>query len=508
MAKLKTQYVCQECGANFPKWMGKCSECESWNSLIEENVNLLSDKNVSAKNMSIGYIGNPTRKDKPQKIQDIGYYEEERIKTSLDEFNRVLGGGIVPGSMVLLGGDPGIGKSTILLQTGHDLAVSGKKVLYVTGEESLQQVKMRAKRMEINNSDNFYLLAETDINYIIEALKDSMPAVAVIDSIQSIYDPKMESSPGSISQVKNTAQLLLHLAKTHNIAMMIIGHVTKEGSLAGPKVMEHMVDTVMYFEGERYKTYRLIRSVKNRFGATNEVGLFDMTEEGLKEVSNPSGIFLAEYNGESSGSCVVSTIEGTRPLLIELQALAYPSHTAMPRRSTLGFEYNRLNQILAVLEKRVGINLSKSDVLVNVVGGLKVSEPAADLGVALAVISSMRDIVIHPNTVVMGELGLGGEVRMVSQIESRLKEAAKLGFKKAIVPKSCLPIKADLGPDFELIGVTKLLDAIIQIGRDNKSNKNLAINVQLPSEPDAVSAIENKKESENNLANPNLFSQV
>lgn len=471
MAKVKTQFVCQECGANFPKWMGKCSECDNWNTLVEERQSLSAGTQVSSKNMSIGFIGNPTRKEKPQKIQEITYREEDRIQTSLEEFNRVLGGGIVPGSMVLLGGDPGIGKSTILLQTGHDLATKGKKVLYVTGEESLQQVRLRAKRMEINSSDNFYLLAETDINFIVEAIKDSMPDIAVIDSVQAIYDPKMESSPGSVSQVRNTSQLLLHLAKTHNIAMMIIGHVTKEGSLAGPKVMEHMVDTVMYFEGERYKTYRLIRSVKNRFGATNEVGLFDMTEEGLKEVSNPSGIFLSEYNGDNSGSCVVSTIEGTRPLLIELQALAYSSHSAIPRRSTLGFEYNRLNQILAVLEKRVGINLSKSDVLVNVVGGLKVAEPAADLGVALAVISSLRDIVIHPHTVVMGELGLGGEVRMVSQIESRLKEAAKLGFKKAIVPKSCLPIKADLGKDFELIGVSKLMDAIIQIGRDSKKEE-------------------------------------
>lgn len=476
MAKVKTQFVCQECGANFPKWMGKCSECDNWNTLVEERMSISSDTNVSTKNMSIGFIGNPTRKERPQKIQEISYKEEDRIKTSLEEFNRVLGGGIVAGSMVLLGGDPGIGKSTILLQTGHDLANQGKKVLYVTGEESLQQVRLRAKRMDINASDNFFLLAETDINYIVEAIKESMPDIAVIDSVQAIYDPKMESSPGSVSQVRNTSQLLLHLAKTHNIAMMIIGHVTKEGSLAGPKVMEHMVDTVMYFEGERYKTYRLIRSVKNRFGATNEVGLFDMTEDGLKEVSNPSGIFLSEYNGDNSGSCVVSTIEGTRPLLIELQALAYSSHSTIPRRSTLGFEYNRLNQILAILEKRVGINLSKSDVLVNVVGGLKVFEPAADLGVALAVISSIRDIVIHPHTVVMGELGLGGEVRMVSQIESRLKEASKLGFKKAIVPKSCLPIKADLGKDFELIGVSKIMDAIIQIGRDSKKDNTIQNN--------------------------------
>jgi DNA repair protein RadA/Sms len=470
MAKVKTHYVCQECGSNFPKWMGKCSECESWNSLVEENQSIAKDQGISTKNMNLGYIGNPMRKEKPQRLQDIVAEENDRIKTSLEEFNRVLGGGIVPGSMVLLGGDPGIGKSTILLQTGFNLAVNGSKVLYVTGEESLHQVRLRARRMAINESDNFFLLAETDINYIIETLKENPPAIAVIDSIQAIYDPKMDSSPGSISQVRNTTQLLLHLAKTHNIAMMIIGHVTKEGSLAGPKVMEHMVDTVMYFEGERYKSYRLIRAVKNRFGATNEVGIFDMTEDGIQEVTNPSGLFLSEYNGENSGTSVIATIEGTRPILIELQALAYPTYMNIARRSTIGFEYNRLNQILAILEKRVGINLSKADVLVNIVGGLKISEPAADLGVALAVISSVRDILIPPNTVIIGELGLGGEVRMVSQIDSRLKEAAKLGFKKAIIPKTCLPLKNKY-EGLEIIGVGKLLDAIIQIGKEKQLNQ-------------------------------------
>jgi DNA repair protein RadA/Sms len=474
MAKVKTHFVCQECGSNFPKWMGKCSECDSWNSLVEETQSIAKEQGISNKNMNLGFIGNPMRKEKPQRLQDIVAEEEDRIKTSFEEFNRVLGGGIVAGSMVLLGGDPGIGKSTILLQTGFNLSENGYKLLYVTGEESLHQVRLRAKRMGINESENFYLLAETDINYIIENLKDNPPVVAVIDSIQAIYDPKMDSSPGSVSQVRNTTQLLLHLAKTHNIAMMIIGHVTKEGALAGPKVMEHMVDTVMYFEGERYKTYRLIRAVKNRFGATNEVGIFDMTEDGIKEVTNPSGLFLSEYNGENSGTCVIATIEGTRPLLIELQALAYPTHMNIARRSTIGFEYNRLNQILAILEKRVGINLSKADVLVNIVGGLKISEPAADLGVALAVISSVRDILIPPNTVVIGELGLGGEVRMVNQIESRLKEAAKLGFKKAIVPKSCLPLKTKFD-GLEIIGVGKLFDAIIHIGKEKQMNQQAAV---------------------------------
>ncbi|MEK7433761.1 MAG: DNA repair protein RadA, partial [Cyanobacteriota bacterium] len=310
---------------------------------------------------------------------------------------------------------------------------------------------------------NFYLLAENDITYIIECIKETQPDMCVIDSIQAIYDTSMASAPGSVTQVRNTTHLLLQVAKKNNIAMMIIGHVTKEGALAGPKVMEHMVDTVLYFEGERYKNYRLIRAVKNRFGSTNEVGIFDMTTEGIQEVSNPSGVFLAEYNGDSSGSCIISTMEGTRPILIEVQALAYPTYSTIPRRSTIGFEYNRLNQILAILEKRIGINLTKSDVLVNVVGGLKIIEPSADLGIALSVISSIRDIIIPSDTVVLGELGLGGEVRMVNQLESRLKEAHKLGFKKAIVPKSCLPLKNTI--DMDIKGITKLMEAIIQISK-------------------------------------------
>lgn len=459
MSKIKTKYVCDSCGSSFPKWAGKCTECGNWNTLSEETVVAKSSKNAG-----LGYTGNTIKKEKPKRIHEIISYEEERIVTHLSELDRVLGGGIVPGSLILLGGDPGIGKSTILLQTCYGLSERKKKILYVTGEESLNQVKLRAKRMDINQNDSFFLLAENDLTYTIECIKESLPDVCVIDSIQAIYDVSMDSAPGSVSQIRNTTQLLLHTAKHYNVAMFIIGHVTKEGSLAGPKVMEHMVDTVLYFEGERYKSYRLIRAIKNRFGATNEVGIFDMTNEGLKEVTNPSGLFLSEYNGDSSGSCVIATIEGTRPIMIEVQALAYPTYSTMPRRSTIGFEYNRLNQILAVLEKRVGINLSKSDVLVNVVGGLKIEEPAADLGVALAVISSIRDMLIPPHTVVLGELGLGGEVRMITQIENRLKEAAKLGFKKAIIPKSCLPLKNNF-EGLEVVGVSKLMDAIIHIGK-------------------------------------------
>lgn len=459
MSKLKVKYVCNDCGSYFPKWAGKCDECGAWNTLTEELVDEKALKNVS----SVGFSGISVKKDRPRKIHEINFSKEDRIETPLSELNRVLGGGIVRGSMILLGGDPGIGKSTILLQTSYGLALKKQKVLYVTGEESLNQVKLRANRMEIEPNDNFYLLAENDITYIIECIKEAQPDMCVIDSIQAIYDTSMASAPGSVTQVRNTTHLLLQVAKKNNIAMMIIGHVTKEGALAGPKVMEHMVDTVLYFEGERYKNYRLIRAVKNRFGATNEVGIFDMTTEGIQEVSNPSGVFLAEYNGDSSGSCIISTMEGTRPILIEVQALAYPTYSTIPRRSTIGFEYNRLNQILAILEKRIGINLTKSDVLVNVVGGLKIIEPSADLGIALSVISSIRDIIIPSDTVVLGELGLGGEVRMVNQLESRLKEAHKLGFKKAIVPKSCLPLKNNI--DMDIKGITKLMEAIIQISK-------------------------------------------
>lgn len=462
MPKIRTKYVCQECGSNFPKWVGKCPECNNWNSLIEEVFDIANEQNISKKNSALGYIKNNVSKAKAQKLQDIEIREENRIVTRFSELNRVLGGGIVEGSISLLGGDPGIGKSTILFQVGFELSLKDKKVLYVTGEESSQQVLLRARRMSMDKSENFYLVSETNINSIVETIIDIMPNIAIIDSVQAVYDPKMESSPGSISQIKNTTQLLLHVAKTHNIALIVIGHVTKEGSLAGPKVLEHMVDTVMYFEGERYKTYRLIRSVKNRFGATNEVGVFDMTSLGIEEVTNPSGLFLSEFSGNNSGSCVIATVEGTRPLLVELQSLVYQTYSTIPRRSTIGFEYNRLNQILAIIEKRIGLNLSKSDVLVNVVGGLKVEEPSADLGVAMAVISSYRDIIIPSDVVIIGELGLGGEVRSVTQIESRIKEASKLGFKKVVIPQSSLPLKEKIN-GIEIIPVKKLLDAVIKL---------------------------------------------
>lgn len=460
MSKSKTLYTCRECSATFPKWNGKCLECGAWNSLTENEVIL----NKSTNNNSL-FVN--SKKEKPQKIQEISFKSEDRIFTDMIEFNRVLGGGIVPGSMVLLGGDPGIGKSTILLQISYALSIKGKKVLYVTAEESLNQVKLRALRMGIKSSDNLFIMSESDINYVNQNIMDINPDLCIIDSIQAVYDNTIDSVPGSVTQIKNNTQILMKTSKENNISIFIIGHVTKEGVIAGPKIMEHMVDTVLYFEGEKYKSYRIIRAVKNRFGATNEVGIFEMEENGIKEVNNPSKLFLSEYSGTSSGSCVIVSMEGSRPILVEVQALAYPTYTNMPRRSTIGYEYNRLNQIIAILEKRIGINLSKSDVFVNIVGGLKINEPSADLGVAISIISSVRDIIIPQDTVAIGELGLSGELRSVSNIEQRLKEVNKLGFKKALIPNSSLPINNKFD-NFNIIGLKKLVDVLIYLGK----NKN------------------------------------
>jgi DNA repair protein RadA/Sms len=461
MSKSKTIYTCRECSATFPKWNGKCLECGSWDSLIETQIIL----NKSTTNNNSLFLN--SKKEKPQKIQEITFKSEDRIFTDMIEFDRVLGGGIVPGSIVLLGGDPGIGKSTILLQISYTLSIKGKKVLYVTAEESLNQVKLRALRMGIKSSDNLFIMSESDINYINQSIMDINPDLCIIDSIQAVYDNTIDSVPGSVTQIKNSTQILMKTSKENNISIFIIGHVTKEGIIAGPKIMEHMVDTVLYFEGEKYKSYRIIRAVKNRFGATNEVGIFEMEENGIKEVNNPSKLFLSEYSGTSSGSCVIVSMEGSRPILVEVQALAYPTYTNMPRRSTIGYEYNRLNQIIAILEKRIGINLSKSDVFVNIVGGLKINEPSADLGVAISIISSVRDIIIPQDTVAIGELGLSGELRSVSNIEQRLKEVNKLGFKKAIIPNSSLPVNNKFDK-FNIIGLKKLVDVLIYLGK----NKN------------------------------------
>lgn len=454
MAKIKTKYVCQSCSAEQARWMGRCPECNEWNTLVEETVA------VTPKSAKAAAAAAFIPRTKPVPMAQVEMADEERLPTGLDELDRVLGGGVVPGSMVLLGGDPGIGKSTITLQVAQLMAASGKRVLYASGEESARQIRMRAKRLGCEHP-NLFVQAETDIRAIEQALLEMQPDWAVIDSIQAVYDPDGSSLPGSVSQVRAATGTLLRVAKENGVALCLVGHVTKEGQLAGPRVLEHMVDTVLYFEGDRFKSHRLIRGVKNRFGSTNEVGIFEMVQNGLREVTNPSELFLAERSAEASGSAIVPTMEGTRPLLVEIQALVSPSALANPRRSATGCEYNRLIQILAVLEKRIGLGLSKTDVYVNVVGGLEINEPAADLGVALAVASSLRDIALPPKLVAFGEVGLNGEIRAVSNLEPRLKEAAKLGFETAIVPEHNLG-GVSLPEGIQVIGVTRLMEAIVK----------------------------------------------
>ena len=450
MAKVKIKYVCQNCASEQPRWMGRCPECGEWNTLTEEAAAPLSPA-VKAAARSVA----------PVPLKAVTLEAEERFSAGLDELDRVLGGGIVPGSLVLLGGDPGIGKSTLLLQVAQYLASKGKRVLYVSGEESARQIRMRAKRLGAEH-DGLYVLAENDTNVIEAALNEMRPDWAVIDSIQAIYNPSLTSTAGSVSQVRAATGSLMRIAKDQGVSMCIVGHVTKEGTLAGPRVLEHMVDTVLYFEGDRFKSYRLVRAVKNRFGSTNEVGIFEMRSDGLAEVTNPSALFLAERTTETTGSAIVATIEGTRPLLVEIQALVSPSVLASPRRAATGIEHNRMVQILAVLEKRVGLPLSKYDVYVNVVGGLSIDEPAGDLGVALAVASSMRDVALKPQAIAIGEVGLNGEIRAVSNLEARLKEAQKLGFTLAVVPSHNLDERVTLPPGMEVVGVTRLLDGIVK----------------------------------------------
>jgi DNA repair protein RadA/Sms len=453
MAKLKTRYVCQACGAEQARWFGKCPDCDAWNTLVEEAVAPVA----SAK------AGGPpplASRNRPVPMAQVTITEEERFASGLGELDRVLGGGIVPGSLVLMGGDPGIGKSTLLLQVAQQVAASGLTVLYASGEESARQIRLRARRLGAEH-ENLHVLAETDVRSIQAAILELRPAWAVVDSIQAVYDPEANALPGSVSQVRAATGSLMKLAKEEGIATCLVGHVTKEGTLAGPRVLEHMVDTVLYFEGDRFKSHRLIRGVKNRFGATNEVGVFEMVASGLREVTNPSELFLAERAPDASGSAIVATMEGTRPLLVEVQALVSPSALAQPRRSATGLEYNRLVQILAVLEKRVGLSLAKADTYLNVVGGIDITEPAADLAVALAVASSLRDVALPAGLVALGEVGLNGEIRAVSGLEARLKEAAKLGFTTAIVPRHNLggvPTPPGLG----VVGVTRLMEAILK----------------------------------------------
>ncbi|WNZ49072.1 DNA repair protein RadA [Leptolyngbya boryana CZ1] len=474
MPKVRSTFVCNECGAEFSQHFGRCPSCSTWNSL-EEQVSRPSAPPAAAQMTRLrGATKGRSQSDSPAraiaslKLNEISDTAQDRLGSGYVELDRVLGGGIVPGSLVLIGGDPGIGKSTLLLQTANRLATK-YRTLYVCAEESGRQVKLRAQRLGVGKQGeatellepseeqgSLHLLPEIDLDTILAELESLKPRVAIIDSIQALYYSALTSAPGSVSQVRECTSVLMQVAKRQNITLFIVGHVTKEGAIAGPKVLEHLVDTVLYFEGDRFASHRLLRSVKNRFGATHEIGVFEMVDQGLQEVLNPSELFLGSREEAATGTATIVACEGTRPIVVELQALVSATSYSSPRRSTTGIEYNRLLQILAVLEKRVGIPLSKLDAYVASSGGLNVGEPAADLGVAVAVAASFRDRIVDPYTVLIGEVGLGGQVRPVSQTELRLKEAAKLGFKKAIVPKGAS--YGDVG--MEVIPVSRVLDAI------------------------------------------------
>ena len=427
MAKAKKSvYFCQNCGHEESKWLGQCPMCKEWNTFAEEKV-------VSIK----GQKSSGEKQVQAVTLSSVTTDEDERMKTELVELDRVLGGGIVPASLVLDGGDPGIGKSTLLLQVCQKLSAMNKKVLYISGEESLKQIKLRANRMG-EFSENLYLLCETSLNLIQTAIEREKPDVVVIDSIQTMYNEEIGSAPGSVSQVRESTNVFMQLAKGMNIAIFIVGHVTKEGTVAGPRVLEHMVDTVLYFEGDRHASYRILRGVKNRFGSTNEIGVFEMRKEGLVEVENPSEFMLSGKPENASGSVVACAMEGTRPMLMEIQALVCKSNFGMPRRTAAGIDYNRVNLLMAVLEKRVGLPLSGYDAYVNIAGGIRMNEPAVDLGIIMAVASSYKNRPVSEDTIVFGEVGLSGEVRAVTMPEQRVAEAKKLGFKVCVVPEVSL----------------------------------------------------------------------
>jgi len=425
MTKTKTIFVCQNCGAQSPKWLGKCPDCDSWSSFVEETA--IPEKSLR---FEIGGI-----QEQPVLLSKVNTEREFRWPTEIKELDRVLGGGVVVGSMVLIGGDPGIGKSTLSLQMSSHLSKKNT-VLYVSGEESTMQTKMRANRLNAATGDNFYIVNLTNLDGIFEAIKKVEAKVVIVDSIQVIYTPEVSSSPGSVSQVRECANMLMKFAKQSGVSIFIIGHVTKEGTIAGPRVLEHIVDTVLYFEGDRFSNYRMLRAVKNRFGSTNEVGVFEMSGQGLIEVSNPSEYFISERTNNISGSVICATMEGTRPLLVEIQSLVCKAGFGMVRRKTQGIDFNRINLLVAVLEKRVGLKLEDKDVFVNIVGGINVSDPAVDLSITTAITSSFYDKVIPKDIIILGEVGLGGEIRSVTYSSLRLKEALKLGFKKAIIPEN------------------------------------------------------------------------
>ena len=452
MAKPKTLYTCHDCGASAPKWQGQCPGCGAWNTLIETVAEApVAGGNRMDKFAALAGDG------RLQKLSDISPREEPRIPTGIEEFDRVLGGGLVAGGVVLIGGDPGIGKSTLLLQALTRLAEANQSVLYVSGEESGEQVALRARRLQLP-TEGLALLAEISLEKILATLASVRPAVAVMDSIQTLYSEALQSAPGSVAQVRECAAHLTRYAKQSGTCIVLVGHVTKEGALAGPRVLEHIVDTVLYFEGETHSSFRLVRAVKNRFGAVNELGVFAMTDKGLRGVSNPSALFLSQHAQEVPGSCVMVTQEGTRPLLVEIQALVDESHAGNPRRLSVGLEQNRLAMLLAVLHRHAGIGCFDQDVFVNAVGGVRINEPAADLAVLLAIVSSLRNKPLPPKLIAFGEVGLAGEIRPAPRGQERLKEAAKLGFTLALIPKANAPKQPIKG--IEVVALDRIEQAI------------------------------------------------
>lgn len=453
MAKSKTIFVCSECGYESAKWLGKCPSCNSWNTFYEEKI---QETTLSGKKVNL------REREKPKNLNSIEGKEAIYTKTGYEELDRVLGGGLVKGSLVLIGGEPGIGKSTLILQLANNIATKEGTVLYVSGEESGEQVKLRADRLKVKN-DNIMFLAETDIDNVEAEIMEMRPKLVVIDSIQTMYSNEITSAPGTVSQVREITSRVMRCCKQNQITTILIGHVTKDGNIAGPRVLEHMVDTVLYLEGERYFSYRVLRSVKNRFGSTNEVGMFEMQNEGMIEVTNPSSILISEDQEHVPGAAIVSSLEGTRPLLVELQALTTPSVYGIPKRTGNGVDFNKIALLIAVLEKRARLSIGNQDVYVNVVSGMKINEPAVDLGVALVIASSYKNIYIPKDTIIIGEVGLTGEIRSVNMIDKRLKEAEKLGIKKCIIPQNN---KKLLKNEYKLdiIGVRNINEALKAIG--------------------------------------------
>ncbi len=449
-SKKSTVFFCQNCGFESAKWMGQCPGCREWNTFVEEQVSTAALK----KNGTQG----STARQKPAVLSEITMEKEDRISTGMQELDRVLGGGVVAGSLTLVGGDPGIGKSTLLLQVCRNFSDAGAKVLYISGEESLKQIKMRAERIGSFN-DNLLLLCETNLSLIEDTIRSRKPQIVIIDSIQTMYSEDVSAAPGSVSQVRESTALFLQLAKGLGVSIFIVGHVTKEGTVAGPRVLEHMVDTVLYFEGDRYASYRILRSVKNRFGSTNEIGVFEMREEGLTEVRNPSEYMLSGRPKDACGCVVACTVEGSRPLMVEMQALVCHSNFGIPRRQATGVDFNRVNLLMAVLEKRLGLQMSGCDAYVNLAGGIRIQEPAVDLGMVMAIVSSFKNRPVDESTVVFGEVGLSGEVRAVSLAEQRLQEAVKLGFTTCVMPKANADMLKNT-KSIKVIGVSNVQEAI------------------------------------------------